>query len=96
MLGSETTEARFDSAFIGEGRDTQGAVEVACNLYAMEGLIECVEEVAGHDEDVDAPAVSRIARSARLRAGFACADGDAIVDALNNRRDVLDANVVND
>lgn len=89
VLGSQTTEARFDSAFIGERRDAQGTVEVACDLYAMEGLVESVEEVAGHDEDVDAPAVSRIARSAGLRAGFACTNGDAIVDALDNGGDVL-------
>lgn len=48
----------------------------------MVGFVDCVEEVEGYDQDVDAPAVLGEARCSRPGFGGAGADGQGVVDCL--------------
>jgi hypothetical protein len=48
----------------------------------VERLVERVEEVAGDHEDVDAPAMAHVAGGAGLGVRVSGADGDAVVEGL--------------
>lgn len=51
------------------------------------GFVNGVEEVSGHDEDVDAPVMFGVSRCARPWARRASADGNAVVERLDPARD---------
>ena len=55
----------------------------------MEGFVQRVEEVAGDDKDEDASSVCHELGSLRLRPWVAGANGDAVVDALDDGGCVL-------
>lgn len=89
MQRSQPSKPRLDSLVIGERGDPQHAVEVARNLDLVEGFVEGVEEVADNYKDEYTAAVARVFRRGRLRTGFAGADCDAVVDALEEGGCVL-------
>lgn len=89
MQRSQPSKPRLDSPVIGERGDPQHAVEVACDLDLVEGLVEGVEEVADDYNNEYAAAVARVFRRGRLRTGFAGANCDAVVNVLEEGGCVL-------
>jgi hypothetical protein len=89
VQGGESAKPRLDGPLVGKGRDSQETVKVARTLDLIEALIQCVEQICSYDEDKDATAVLGIPRGRRLRARIACTDGEAIVDVMKNRGDIL-------
>lgn len=55
---------------------------ITCPANLPVGFVDCVEQVDGYDEDVDAPAVLDVAWGSRLGFGRAGADCEAVVEAL--------------
>lgn len=64
-------------------------VVIACKLYLVKGLVECIEEVACDYEDEDTATMTLISWSLREWLGFASTDSDAIVDGLQERCGIL-------
>lgn len=58
-------------------------VEVTTLSYFIVGFIDCVEEVGGYDEHVDASSVLDEARGARLGFRVAGADCEVVVETLD-------------
>jgi hypothetical protein len=78
----EAAEAGFDLAVGGVERDAEVGIKSAGSLEVVVGFVDCVEQVEGYDDDVDAPAVLGPAGRAGLGLGVAGADGDAVVEGL--------------
>lgn len=80
--GREAAEAGFDFAV--RGRD--GDVEVGVVGGEPAGLVVCfvdgVEEIGGQDEEADSSAVAGVLGGSGSGFGVAGADGDAVVDCL--------------
>lgn len=89
MLSGQPPKSRFDSSLISQRRDTQHAIKVPFGSDLVEAFVDCVEEVEGYDEDEDPATVFVEARCAGLRSWTAGADGEAVVDALEDRGHVL-------
>lgn len=83
MLRSKAPESRFDSPIIGQWRDPKCFVKITGSLNPMKCLVERVKEIACHDQNKDATAMSGIARRGALGSRFTRANGNSIVNILN-------------
>jgi len=89
VQSGEAAEARLDVAVGRAGREAQVGVEVGGEAQLVVGLVDGVGEVCGDDEDVDDAPVGGVAGGAGRGLGVAGADGEAVVDGLDPRRDEL-------
>ena len=91
QLRGQAAEACFDFAVGARRRDAEVGVEVTGEAQVVERLHERVDEVEGEDEDVDPPAVRGVEGLAWLWVRLAGADGEPVVEALQEARGVLRA-----